>query len=72
MAKSANSDPGPGEEMRRECLYETVKAHVAAILRRLGLRDRPPAVIYGYEHDLVRPRGGPHALADSRSDPRRR
>jgi len=33
----------------------TVKTHVAAILRKLGLRDRLQAVIYGYEHGIVRP-----------------
>jgi DNA-binding NarL/FixJ family response regulator len=33
----------------------TVKTHVAAILRKLGLRDRIQAVIYGYEHGLIRP-----------------
>ena len=33
----------------------TVKTHVASILRKLRLRDRLQAVIYGYEHGVVRP-----------------
>lgn len=33
----------------------TVKTHVASILRKLGLRDRLQAVIYGYEHGIARP-----------------
>jgi DNA-binding NarL/FixJ family response regulator len=33
----------------------TVKSHVAAILRKLDLRDRLQVVIYGYEHGVVRP-----------------
>ncbi len=32
----------------------TVKTHVAAVLRKLGLRDRLQAVIYGYESGLIR------------------
>jgi DNA-binding NarL/FixJ family response regulator len=41
----------------------TVKTHVAAILRKLGLRDRLQAVIYGYEHGLIRPRRKPTGVA---------
>ncbi len=33
----------------------TVKSHVAAILRKLDLRDRLQVVIDGYEHGVVRP-----------------
>ena len=33
----------------------TVKTHVARILPKLQLRDRTQAVIYAYEHDIVRP-----------------
>lgn len=35
----------------------TVKTHVMAVLRKLALRDRIQAVIFGYESGLVRPGG---------------
>ena len=36
----------------------TVKSHIGRIFTKLELRDRPAAIVYAYDHGLVRP-GGP-------------
>ncbi|WP_408897594.1 response regulator [Nocardioides sp. R1-1] len=36
----------------------TVKSHVGRIFTKLGLRDRPAAIVYAYDHGLVSPRPG--------------
>jgi len=44
----------------------TVKTHVRHVLRKLGLRDRIQAVIFGYESGLLEPGAGPAAPSAGR------
>jgi DNA-binding NarL/FixJ family response regulator len=44
----------------------TVKTHVGHVLRKLGLRDRIQAVIFGYESGLLQPGTGPAAPSTGR------
>jgi DNA-binding NarL/FixJ family response regulator len=37
----------------------TVKTHVGHVFTKLQLRDRAAAVVFAFDHGLVRPRGGP-------------
>jgi DNA-binding NarL/FixJ family response regulator len=33
----------------------TVKSHVGSIFAKLGVRDRPAAIVYAYDHGVVDP-----------------
>lgn len=36
----------------------TVKSHIGRIFTKLGLRDRAAAIVYAFDHGIVRPAGG--------------
>lgn len=36
----------------------TVKSHIGRIFTKLGLRDRAAAIVYAFDHGIVRPSGG--------------
>ena len=36
----------------------TVKSHVGHIFTKLGVRDRPSAIVFAFDHGLVAPQGG--------------
>jgi DNA-binding NarL/FixJ family response regulator len=36
----------------------TIKTHIGHIFAKLGLRDRPAAVVYAFDHGIVRPSRG--------------
>jgi hypothetical protein len=47
----------------------TVKTHVGRGLDKLCLRDRVHAVVFAFDHGLVRP-GGPHEPAENQPWPK--
>ena len=50
----AMTDSHTGSALRRIVSEGTVKTHVAAVLRKLDLRDRVQAAVAAYELGLVR------------------
>jgi DNA-binding NarL/FixJ family response regulator len=37
----------------------TVKTHVGSIFGKLGVRDRPSAIVFAYDHGVVTPGAAP-------------
>ena len=52
MARGASN-----QEVGRELFISegTVKTHIGHILAKLGLRDRPAAIVFAFDHGLVGP-----------------
>jgi DNA-binding NarL/FixJ family response regulator len=41
------------------CVAEaTVKTHIGSIFGKLGVRDRPAAIVFAYDHGVVTPGPG--------------
>ena len=57
MARGATNAEIAGELFVGEA---TVKTHVGAIFIKLGVRDRPAAIVFAYDHGVVTP-GAPPA-----------
>jgi DNA-binding NarL/FixJ family response regulator len=55
LVEIANGHANPEIARRLYLSQATVKTHVGRILAKLGLRDRVHAVIFAYDHGLVRP-----------------
>jgi len=53
MARGATNAEVAAELLVSEA---TVKTHVGAIFTKLGVRDRPAAIVYAYDHGIVDPR----------------
>lgn len=62
-SRRAVARASPARRARRTPVHPTqanqnsTAIHVARLLQKLGLRDRVQAVVFAYEHELVRPGG---------------
>ena len=56
MARGATNAEIAGELFVAEA---TVKTHVGSIFMKLGVRDRPAAIVFAYDHGVVTPGAHP-------------